>query len=104
MPDEPISFDDDGLVPVTYNGKKIDLDIYGVYLDLAAMDDAVREEMSAESNTKQEIEYLNRLIAYMEKLGYPAPITKRGAGIFDRVIEKVVNELGKAPAVAPTPD
>ena len=100
---DEIKIDDDGLVPVTIKGCRIEIDIYAVYLQLDDMDAKVREEFAQESVARQQHEYLSLVVAFMGTLGFPVPISEKAADAFDQAINKVALDLGKAPAAVPTP-
>lgn len=97
-----VTIEDDGMLPVTLNGVRIEIDLYDVYNRLSAADARVREELAGEPLAARQREYDLRVLALLAELGF-GPVSHKAAQAFDAAVYAAVAELKKAPPGGPTP-
>lgn len=94
--------EDSGVASVTIRGVRKDLDLYMVANTLRDKLKTHRDAHADPFGPGGQLEWLNQIVAYIIELGYPGATHFEADQFFDR-ISIAADELGKAPAVEPTP-
>lgn len=102
-----MKIEDDGFVAVEIGGVTREVDVYDTYNRLIGYGAEVQAQFPVRDGDGAQAarathEYLTRVVDLLTQLGFVG-VSKRAADKFDAALSRVVDDLKKADADAPTP-